>query len=261
MAFEYKLKGERSRFTPSQKDPFTVSRSKIELFTECPRCYWLEARYGIPRPDGYPFTLNNAVDTLFKKEFDMHRANGEPHPLMKQYGIDAVPFDDPRMDEWRDALRNGVKTLYTPANLIVRGGVDDIWKNSKGELHVADYKATAGKDEVTMDDEWKDGYKRQAEIYQWLLRQNGFTVSPIAYFVYANGQDDKKAFDGKLEFDITILPYEGDDSWVPATLDALKACLMSDDIPASGSACKYCPYRKYAGEKLQEVARENKKKA
>jgi hypothetical protein len=260
MAFEYRLRGEKSRFRPDQKEPYTISRSKIELFTECPRCYWLDARFGIGRPDSFPFTLNNAVDTLFKKEFDIHRAKGEPHPLMTEYGIDAVPFDDPRMDEWRDALRRGVRAEYKPLNLIVRGGIDDVWINTKGELHVADYKATAGKDEVTMEDEWKDGYKRQAEVYQWLFRQNGFKVSPIAYFVYANGNNDKKAFDGKLEFDVTILPYEGDDSWIPATLEKLVACIRSDEIPKEGTACKYCPYRKYAGEKLQEVARANKKK-
>jgi len=260
MAFEYKVRGERSRFNPKQTQPFTISRSKIELFTDCPRCYWLDARYGIGRPDMPSFSLNNAVDTLFKKEFDIHRASGEPHPLMKQYGIDAIPFDDPRMEEWRDALRRGVKAEYKPLNLIIRGGIDDVWINSKGELHVADYKATAGKDEVTIDDDWKMSYKRQAEVYQWLLRQNGFKVSPTAYFVYANGNDDKKAFDGKLEFDIKIIPYEGDDSWIPGTLQKLKTCIMSDEIPKETETCKFCSYRRHAGETLQRVARENKKK-
>ncbi len=261
MAYAYKLKWEKGRFDPSSNETYTISRSKIERFTECPRCFWLEARYGIGRPDSFPFTLNNAVDELFKKEFDVHRAKGDPHPLMTKYGIDAVPFKDSRMDEWRDALKRGVKCVHEPTNLTVRGGIDDVWINSKGELHVVDYKATAGKDEVTMDDEWKNSYKRQVEIYQWLFRQNGFTVSPIAYFVYANGQNDRAAFDGKLEFDVTILPYEGDDSWIPASLVALKACLQNDEIPPVGDACQYCPYRKHAGEKLLTLSRSQKKKA
>ena len=261
MAFGgYKLKWEKGRFNPSSKEPYTISRSKIDRFLECPRCFWLEARYGIGRPDTPPFTLNNAVDELFKREFDIRRVAGEPHPLMEKYGIDAVPYAHEKIEEWRDAFKRGIKYHDTENNLIVRGGIDDVWVGPAGELYIVDYKATAGKKEITLDDEWKIQYKRQVEVYQWLFRQNGFNVSPTAYFVYANGQNDKKAFDGKLEFDITILPYEGDDSWIPGTLKALKACLVSDAIPKSGANCEYCPYRENAGKMLLTLHQNDKKK-
>ena len=55
------------------------------------------------------------------------------------------------------------------------------------------------------DADWQDGYKRQMEIYQWLLRKNGLDVSDTGYFVYCNGKTDKEAFDGKLEFDIEFI--------------------------------------------------------
>ncbi|MBU0749986.1 PD-(D/E)XK nuclease family protein [Patescibacteria group bacterium] len=259
MAFPYKLKWEKGRFNPTSKEPYTLSRSKVERFLECPRCFWMEARYGVGRPDSFPFNLNNAVDELFKKEFDIHRADGKPHPLMEQYKIDAVPFNDPRMEEWRDAMKRGIKVHHEPSNLIFRGGIDDVWVKPDGELYVVDYKATAGKESITLDEEWKDGYKRQVEMYQWLFRNNGFKVSPTAYFVYANGRADKEAFDGKLEFDVTILPYEGDDSWVEGTLDDVKACLVSEDIPAIGVDCTYCPYREHAGKLLLKIHKATKK--
>ncbi len=258
MAFPYKLKWEKGRFDPKSKEPYTISRSKVERFLECPRCFWLEARYGIGRPDSFPFTLNNAVDELFKKEFDVLRAAGKPHPICVQYGVDAVPFNDPRMEEWRDALKRGIKTHHQPTNLIFRGGVDDIWVNKEGELYVVDYKATAGKDTVTLDDEWKDGYKRQVEMYQWLFRANGFKVSPTAYFVYANGQNDREAFDGKLEFEVTLLSYDGDDSWVEGTLGDLKNCLLSETPPKKSAGCTYCPYREHAGLLLMKLQKEKK---
>jgi hypothetical protein len=258
--YGYKLKWEKGRFDPASKEPYTFSRSKIEFYKECPRCFWLEARYGIGRPSSFPFTLNNVVDELFKKEFDIHRAAGEPHPLMKTYGIDAVPMADERLEEWRDALKRGIKYHDPETNLILRGGIDDIWQGKNGEVYIVDYKATGGKDEVTLNDEWKDGYKRQAEIYQWLFRQNGFTVSDTAYFVYANAQNDRKAFDGTLEFDIAILPYEGNAAWVGQTLKDIKAVLISDAIPAPGEACEYCPYREYAGKKLIELHKASTKK-
>jgi hypothetical protein len=78
-----------------------LSRSKIELFIECPRCLYLDVARGIPRPSGPPFTLNNAVDTLMKSEFDRYRAIGQPHPLFATAALDAVPFRHPDLDRWR----------------------------------------------------------------------------------------------------------------------------------------------------------------
>lgn len=221
-----------------------LSRTKLDLFLVCPRCFYLDVRLGVGQPPGYPFSLNNAVDILLKKEFDIHRANATPHPLMKTYGIDAVPFQDKRMDEWRDARTGGIKFLHKPTNFLVRGGIDDVWINPKGELHIVDYKATAKNGEVNINAEWQEGYKRQMEIYQWLFRQNDFKVSNTGYFVYVNGKTDREAFDGKLEFDVTIIPYEGNDSWVDGKLKEARQCLESDSLPQASSECDFCTYRK-----------------
>jgi hypothetical protein len=181
-----------------------------------------------------------------KKEFDAHRAAGSAHPLMRAYGIDAVPYPHPQLEVWRDSLRAGIEYTHIPTNLVITGGVDDVWLNSKKELIIVDYKATAKDGEVSIDADWQIGYKRQMEIYQWLFRQNGFTVSPIGYFVYCNGNTDAKAFDARLEFDIKLIPYEGRTEWIEQTLLDIKTCLQSDTIPASASDCDFCRYRKAA---------------
>lgn len=229
-------------FNPKSKDPFKISRTKIDLFVECPRCFYFDQRLGVTRPRPFPFSLNNAVDLLMKKEFDIHRAEGSAHPLMKEYNIDAVPFNDPRMEEWRDAMKRGVSTVHKPTNLFVRGGVDDVWVTPSGELIIVDYKATSKDGEVSLDADWQDGYKRQMEVYQWLFRQNGFKVSDTGYFVYVNGKTDRKAFDGKLEFDVKIIPYTGDDSWIEKKLEQIKKCLADDRIPAASKTCDHCRY-------------------
>jgi hypothetical protein len=130
-----------------------------------------------------------------------------------------------------------------------------VWQAPDGSINIVDYKATGGKAEVTLDDEWKIQYKRQVEIYQWLFHKNGFNVSPTAYFVYANAQKDREAFDGKLDFDVTILPYEGDFSWVAGELKKLRACLDSEEIPNKTDVCEYCPYREVAGKTLLALSR------
>lgn len=258
MGFGYKLKWEKGRFNPASKEPYTLSRSKVDRFIECPRCFWLEARYGIGRPDSAPYTLNNAVDELFKREFDTYRAQGKPHPLMQQYGIDAVPYAHKDLEEWRDAFKRGIKYHDNDSNVQLRGGIDDVWVAPSGVLHIVDYKATAGKEEVTLDDDWKIQYKRQVEVYQWLFRKNGFDVAPTAYFVYANGQNNKPAFEGKLEFDVTVLPYEGDDSWVSPTLLDIRKTLDNDRLPKASAQCEYCAYRTHAGKCAMALHKEGK---
>lgn len=234
----------RNLYDANSSELFRLSRSKIDLFLNCPRCFYLDRRLGVAQPPGYPFSLNSAVDKLLKKEFDIHRANGTAHPLMKTYGIDAIPLAHERIDEWRDSLRAGITFKIKNENIVVTGGVDDVWVDPIGQLIIVDYKATSKDAEVTLDADWQIGYKRQMEIYQWLFRQNGFTVSPVGYFVYCNGNTDPAAFDGKLEFDIKVIPYEGNTDWVEGTiLDAIK-CLKGEDLPNSGEDCDFCKYRK-----------------
>lgn len=232
------------------EQPFKLSRSKLELFLECPRCFYLDRKLGVSRPANFPFTLNNAVDALLKKEFDIHRAKNQAHPMMATYNIDAVPFAHPNMDKWRHNF-TGIQYLDKEKNLLIYGAVDDVWVNPAGELMIVDYKATATESEITLEAEYRQVYKRQMEIYQWLFRKNGFTVSDIGYFVYANGKKDKQAFDGRLDFDVKIIPYQGDDSWVGEAIAASYQCLINKKIPPASQNCNYCLYRKSA-QKLEK---------
>lgn len=233
-------------YQPGQAAPYKVSRSKIELYKQCPRCFWLDGRLKIKRPDGPPFNINKAIDELFKKEFDSYRAKKEPHPLMVQYGVKAIPFTHKDLDNWRENFV-GVVAIHKPTNLHVFGAIDDVWANDDGELIVVDYKATAKDREVSISSDWQVSYKRQLEVYQWLLRQNGFAVSDTGYFVYTNGRMDLDGFNDRVEFKTKVIPYRANDSWVEPTLYEMKACLDSDDMPAIGTAamggpCDFCMY-------------------
>lgn len=212
---------------------------------QCPRCFWLDVRLKITRPSGPPFNINKAIDELFKKEFDVHRAAGTPHPIMADNQVKAVPYQHESLDEWRHNF-TGITTLHEPTNLHVFGAVDDIWANEDGELIVVDYKATSKDKEVDISSEWQISYKRQLETYQWLLRQNGFTVSDTGYFVYTNARMDLDGFNDRLEFRTKLIPYSGNDEWVEPTLLKMKET-MEGDMPAVGTAamggeCDFCAY-------------------
>ncbi|MCK9438531.1 MAG: PD-(D/E)XK nuclease family protein [Bacilli bacterium] len=242
MSEYYTPKRMKGLYNPESKEPFKLSRSKIDLFLECPRCFYYDRRLGTGRPPGFPFALNSAVDYLLKQEFDIYRANGENHPLIHKYGIDARPIPHEDLDNWRHNF-TGIQFLHKPTNLLIFGAIDDLWQNSKGEYIVVDYKSTSKNEKIfELNKDWQIGYKRQMEVYQWLLRQNGYKVSDVGYFVYCNGITDRKAFDAKLEFDITLIPYTGNDSWIEKTILAAHKCLNDDVIPVSGQDCDYCKY-------------------
>lgn len=241
---EYSPKRSSRIYDPKSTKPFDLSRSKIELFIECPRCFYLDRRLGVSRPPGFPFNLNSAVDALLKKEFDIHRAKKSEHPLLKKYGVDARPVHHEKLNVWRQNFV-GIRYLHPSTNLNIFGAIDDLWQNSTGDYIVVDYKATSKGEPITeLNQDWHAGYKRQMEIYQWLLRNNDYKVSNTGYFVYCNGIRDKKAFDAKLEFDITLIDYEGSDAWVDDTIKEVKKCLDSNEIPEENDACDYCRYRK-----------------
>ena len=237
-----------------------LSRSKLDYFHECPRCFWLDNKLGTKRP-GFPsFNLNIAVDELFKKEFDVHRKAGTPHPVMTEYKVDAVPFVHKNMDTWRENFE-GIEFKHEATGMTVSGAVDDIWLQPDGKLIIVDYKSTSKDSRITelSDSPWDQQYKRQLGVYSWLLEQQGFQVSTTGYLVYANASKDEIGFDNKLVFETTLVPVEVETTWIEPALVKIKACLEQETIPAIGPACEFCPYREACGKKLLKIHNETKK--
>ena len=238
-------------YNPKRRDSYNyggkqwkLSRSKIDLFVQCPRCFYIDNKFGTKRVPIPSFLLNSAVDHQLKQEFDAYRAKGSKHPLQEEYEIDAKPAEHEKIDEWRENFK-GVQYLHEPTNLLISGAIDDLWVNSKDEYIIVDYKATARDEpivELNEDNKYHDGYKRQMEIYQWLVRKNNLKVSDTAYFVYCTGKRDQKSFDKAIEFDVKLIPYIGDDSWVESTIGKIKECLESNQIPESGEGCEHCAW-------------------
>jgi len=229
-----------------------LSRSKLERFLECPRCFWLETKKDIKRPPTLPYTINSSIDYLLKQEFDEHRASGTPHAIISAAGIDALPYAHPNMDTWRHNF-TGVQHHHQPTDFLVFGAVDDVWVDKQGNLIVVDYKSTGSTQHNIYD-----SYKRQMEVYQWLLKQNGFPVSNRGYFVFARvdkgatfhtggelsakGRTSVAGKNAMLPFDIFVESLDGDSSWVEGELYNARRVYDLPACPAASSACPYCKY-------------------
>jgi hypothetical protein len=230
-------------YVPGDTEPFRLSRTKIEEFVRCPRCFVLGVKHGVKKPGGVPFTLNVAVDNQMKKEFDLYRSKGEPHPLVAAAGLDLVPFSHPDIDLWRNNFK-GVSHKTEEGRFEIYGAVDDIWVDSKGVLYVVDYKATGRQQAVTElgTGGFYDGYRRQMEVYQWLLRKNGFEVSNTGYWVYVTATQKQDNFENTLHFESNLVSYEGNTHWIEATLDSMFVNLNEPEVAGPGDDCDVCQF-------------------
>ena len=232
----------RNVYKPNDENPFKLSRSKVDNFVSCKRCFYIDRRLGVGHPPGFPFNINSAVDELLKKEFDQYREIGKPHPYMENVDRNLIPFKHEKLDEWRENFK-GVQYHHEKTNLIFTGAVDDLWLDTDtNEVVVVDYKATSKNSEVTIDADWQQGYRRQMDFYQWLLRKNGLEVSDIGYFVYCNGDKQRSEFDSKVHFKISVLEYKGNESWIEETIFQIKELLDQDNVPDYSEDCDYCTY-------------------
>ena len=234
------------RFDPGSEDAFTVSRTRIQKFLDCKRCFYLQNRMGIKVLKSLPFRLNSATDTLLKKTFDAARRKQEPHRYFKRDNINLVPFSHEKIDEWRENFQ-GIKYHYKKANLMVQGAVDDILIDLKTkELSPIEFKSTQTKDGASVKYLGKPHHKfwkNQLEVYGYLLEKNDFKISEDAYIVFCNADISQEEWSEKLNFDVQVINYKMDFKWVESTLNKIKELLIQDNIPNfNDNNCDMCRY-------------------
>ena len=235
-----------SKYFPGSKSPFIMSRSKIDLFLKCKRCAYLDMRLGIKRPKPFPYNLNSRIDTLLKNEHDLARTKKIKTKYLEEANINAIPYFHPKLDVWREPFK-AARYHHRETNIIVAGSVDDLWENlDSKKIHIVDYKSThTNKFEKlkSFDASYLIGYKRQAEIYAWILSKLDLDIDQRSYFFYVNAKLKQEIFDNNLEFEYAIIPYDMNDfNWVEKTIIEIKNFLETDKIPSSNQDCDLCKY-------------------
>lgn len=173
---------------------FQLSPNSLNLFLECPHCFWLDKRMGIKRPQPFPYALNAAVDQLLKQEFDSYRAKGEPHPLLIERNIDAKLFPNQYMlNQWRSNFV-GIRYHDVDLNATLFGAVDDVLEFPDGKVAPLDYKSTGSSVPNVYD-----RFQLQMDVYTFLLEKNGFQTPRKGYLAFYV-VDKKNGFNDRLPF-------------------------------------------------------------
>ena len=154
------------------------------------------------------------------------------------------------MDKWRDSLHHGLTARFEDTNIILTGGVDDIWQNTKnGKLILVDYKSQANsaplEPKTYLSDVYKHGYKVQIDFYAYLLQKMGFDVKDTAFLV-CNADRDADGFYGKMNFQEVLIPYLWKSNWIREQIVKMIKLLNDKKAPNANSSCKNCAYTKQA---------------
>lgn len=211
-----------------------LSPNSLNLYLECPYCFWLEKGQGIRRPPPYPYALNTAVDILLKEEFDSYRAKDEPHPLLVAHNIPAKLFPNQKMlDEWRNNFK-GIRYYDRQLDATLFGAVDDILEFRNGALAPLDYKSTGSKVAKVYD-----RFQLQMDVYTFLLEKNGYTTNRkgcLAFYVVDKGN----GFQDRLPFKKEIHMIDTDPTHVPALFGEAVTLLKQEKPPqAHRTDCQF----------------------
>ena len=248
-----------SIYTPNQQEDFKVSRGKFSDFLACPRCFYLNRVKGLDPPGTPGWTLNETTDILLKKEFDECRARQIPHRLFAPNDLShVIPFDHPEIDNWRDSLRNGLMLRHKDSSIILTGGVDDIWEDTRtNKLIIVDYKSQAKSGRVDkkdyLEDPYHEGYKLQMNFYAYLLKGMGFDVHPTSYFLVCNAKRDDDGFHKTMNFDEYLVPYNWTTDGLEEQLDEMVALMNQHEIPEPNECCKNCAYSEQYAKAIHHV--------
>lgn len=213
---------------------YKLSPSRMNLYFECERCFWLRTKKGVYRPSG-PFpSLPSGVDEAVKEHFDRFRSNGGVPPEIEESEENLTLFEDQEFLEKARDWKQEPKWKDPETGALLRGGVDDLMRNEEGDIVVLDYK-TRGYPPKEKNGV-PDYYARQVNLYNLILREKGYETADyglILYF-YPEGFTDQSDFVFHTEIRRTPVDIEKAKRMVRDAVETLE----SEAPPHSGD-CEY----------------------
>ena len=224
--------------------PFKISRTKVDLFFDCQRCFYLDQRLGIKRPHGTPLVINNLIVNKFKKSINKLRESKSIIPSSEQLESDGfIPFLDESLSNWIDPFK-GIFTYYKETNFKIHANLDDVWINNNRCFPVI-IKSIARNEKEIEENIWH-GYTRQLSLLSFLLKNNNLEIGEFGIIVMINATDEKGCNDS-LKLNFFLFKRSIDLSWIEPTFQNIKNLLDSDEFPQISNNCKFCNYSKSVG--------------
>lgn len=209
-----------------------LSPSALSLFSECPRCFWLQVNRKMRRPSG-PFpSLPSGMDIVLKRHFDQHRKEGSmPEELDGE--VNGHLFRDiEKLKVWRNNFK-GLQYVDEKSGVLLMGALDDLFVTSDGKYAPLDFK-TRG---FPRKENTHEFYRNQMNIYSFLLEKNGLKPADFAILVFYHptGVDENH----NVIFDPDSIKIKVDRNAGERLFLGAVECLLGK-IPEPSKDCEFC---------------------
>lgn len=219
-----------------------LSKSTLDIFKDCPRCFWLDKNKGVKRPEGLKAGIINAIDDGMKQCGDFSVINGKSQYLDELDG--AKPFPDRlRLKKFMSWRTFQTTVQAGKHSVLIWGNLDDLIIWPDGRVSAWDYKS-AGKDRdfIAYTEEYNS---LQADMYDLLLKGQNLLTTGMTYFTYTW----PVVADGVLAFEHKTIAFPANDARALKVIEAAVDCLLGPE-PASGfkmykgkaQPCEYCEF-------------------
>jgi len=212
-----------------------LSPSKLNLFQECPLCFWLHVVKGIHRPEGVSSTLPRGMDNLIKKYFDKYRALGKMPPEIEGKVQGKLLSDQQLLNNWRSNYKeSSPKYFDKELNAYLFGALDECFVD--GDYYIpVDYK-TRGYD---LKENSLSYYQTQLDCYTFLLEAEGYKHLSFGYLIYYIPKQVIK--NGIVQFKVEVHKLKTDPKRGYSVFRQAVECLRGPQ-PSSHSGCQFCSW-------------------
>ena len=208
-----------------------LSASSLSLFNECPRCFYLQVKEKIRRPQGIPMPLYMKMDSLVKDYFDGFRSKSGLPPQLEGLVEGRLLNNQELLNKWRN-WRSGLTFIDKKAGAKLVSALDDCLISEDNRFLPLDYKSKGD-----IRDDSHIFHQKQLDIYTWLLEENGYPTKDVGYLVFFAPL--KIQNNNLIKFN--IVPKRIETSKDNAKNLFYKAVnLLSGPIPEKHENCDYC---------------------
>jgi hypothetical protein len=207
----------------------------LNLFLECPRCFWLRYNENVHRPDTIFPSLPGGMDRIIKEYFDTFRKSGKLPPEIEGKVEGKLMADQTLLDVWRDWRKGLPPYLDEKLGASLTGAIDDCLVDD-GYYIPLDYKTRGSAPKEGSSEEY---YQTQLATYVFLLQKGGYKTREYAYLIYYF--PDKISESHLVRFSVEVVKLETDSQRVYRIFSDAVNCLKGP-IPKSHTECGFCAW-------------------
>src|SRR3990167_4472305 len=215
-----------------------LSNSSLNIFKECPRCFYIDRIYKSARPRGIFSSLPNAIDGILKDKLEAYRG-GLPPSLVKYPELNGFElYNGSDLKKMRNWKTNPLKMQDAKGNTIV-GAFDDLLYNPKtAAFAILDYKTKGSKPDQAYCEKY---YQQQVDIYSRFLEAGGKVLAPFAVLLYfwSEPSVSEIQIDSLVSFDCQPFFLKPDPAAAEELFKEAVDCLEGQ-LPGHEPACEYC---------------------